>query len=65
VRFSDTEKLTNAIPKDYVVELQFEGTASIEDLTLTEFCNTIQSVQKSAATKLAMPNPKHSVLQST
>jgi hypothetical protein len=37
----------------------------LRGLTLAEFCKTLNSVQKSAATKLAMPNPKHSVLQST
>ena len=42
-----------------------QPTASLESLTLAEFCDTLNSVQKSAATKLAMPNPKHSVLQST
>ena len=56
---------TNELKTTDTLYLEFQPTASLESLTLAEFCNTLNSVQKSAATKLAMPNPKHSVLQST
>eukprot|EP01046_Picozoa_sp_COSAG06_P031561 COSAG06_NODE_3081_length_5886_cov_5.736997_2_plen_190_part_00 len=65
VLLHEADGLSIEIAKDYVCTLEFAGESSINDLTLQEFCKTIQSVQKSATTKLAMPNPKHSVLQST